>query len=552
VGALAVIAFNSSTSVAEGPGIANGKTVEQYSEDIKDKFIPQKLSQAAEVKPTVEALAEQATNPNSRWDYFRGAGSEVVEQSRRQDIEELTGDSFSKCQPQNYQHSYTQIMTQPMRQQLPGAMCGTWFKFPGPSSGLAFRCIPQYWCQVCGPFGGPCCACCHCVCQWHDIVDYYFPTSKLDSSEQMYQSRYLDTSLVATMAEENEQKLENAKHLFKDDLKLLQAITLGALAQRGITGVRASAIGDGTREQIEDFFQAREQVKGNAEQKDIISASPDQTNIYTRNLFEQLNLASQSFWWIPHNSRYHFFGSDLPGGILFAKHLSLSKIMFSKYSNFISSGGGGACVGHNIKSGKSPKGLGDFNETTNDQLCLTKIGERFSPVDGGRLNITDRTYRGLAKDLDLFYALANSPAAAAQLGLFGGVLKPHTYQEKVDKLLVLRNEKLKEEQPICASLPNIVKHNVEYDRANVKDVKSGGASTHEMFTAFRGAWGLKGVEDSYFYTTPGCPGGSCTSTVACPVCSTPCINGIVRFAPPNNGSTADSLAWPNRGCFRLD
>jgi hypothetical protein len=367
-------------------------------------------------------------------------------------------------------------------------------------------------------------------------VDYYFPTAKLDSSEQMYQSKYLDKSLVeGSFIPMNEQALKRTSSLSKTDILAWRAITVGNLAQRGIV---VSGRSYGAIQDDQSFLSARATVERNSEQRDVLSSSPDQTNIYTRNIFEVLNLASSALWWLPHRPKFHFFGTDLPIGYLYSKHLSLSSILENKYAKFFQPGRAGACIAHNVESGKSPTGFGDFESKDSDELCLTKVGERFPLTESGRQNITDRTYRGLAKDLDLFAALLRPEGDEFTTG--GSV---HSYKETVDKLLVLRNDALKNEQPKCAALPKIVNYNISYDRANIKELKKGGNNTHEVFTAFRGAWGLKGVPSSFF----GECGAECSGVKLCP-----CPNGIRKHASPKNGEDADSLSWPSSNCFRLE
>ncbi|NDC36987.1 MAG: hypothetical protein EBZ48_02925 [Proteobacteria bacterium] len=548
VGALALAALlvflphqslaDNNPAAGGGPGPANSRSLEAYAAEVRDKLIPQKKDQMRDVESKVKEVIEESQSQNSRWENWRGAESSQVIQTMMDDIEEITGESFSQCQYSDRRHSFEQIITPPYTTNSVYG-CGTWYRTAAISSGIAIRCFPV---------GSPpfCPGQCSCACTMFDIVDYYFPTFKLDSSEQMYQSKYLDTRIVdGSIAPLNDQTIQSSAQLNKADMQTLRQTVVANMAGRNMP-VRIG----GTVPVDQTFLDAREDLKGNSELKDVLSTSPSQTNIYTRNIFELLNLASKNFWWLPHEPQYHWFGTDLPDGFPFSKHLSLSSILENKFTKLQGPGGAGSCVGHNIKTNKSPTGLGLFEPRDDNDLCLTKIGERFPLIESGRVSITDRTYRGIAKDLDLFYALVDGKGPSAGGG-GGGMLRPteaHTYKEKIDKLLVLRNEALKEEQSGCLSLPKIVNYNVEYRRANLKEIKKGGNNTHEVFTAFRGAWGLKGVPSGYFEQC----GGNCKNLGfgCCGPCGC-CPSGIIPMpGPGSNEGTADDLPWPSSNCFR--
>lgn len=536
---LAVLILSPTFAVAQGgPGPANQRSIEEYSEAIKNTYITPKAQQIEQRKAEVEQLINQvAAAPQSRWDNWQGATSGEVQDTINKDIEDITGASFSKCQPNNMRHSYPQMLTPPYKvHQNLGGLCITYHKYVGVSSGIAWHCQTNWACVPAWPIS---CHCCTCRCNVYDVVDYYYPTYKLDSSEQILQTKYLDKNLAAGMLEANHSAIQGSAALARQDMQAMRGMVLGNMASRGITGLQMGA--SPQQADIQAFFNSRNDVKSNAEQSDILLTSPDQTNIYTRNLFEILNLMSESFWWLPHHSKIHWFGTDMPGGFEFSKHLSMGAILGNKYQRMFQDGAG-ACVGHDIATGKSPTGMGPYQSQTNDALCLTKIGERFPLVESGRMNITDRTYRGIAKDLDLFFILLQTGSSLVPEG--------HSYKEAVDKLLVLRNDALKQEQPNCAALPKIVKNNVEYERSNIKELKKGGNNTHEMFTAFRGAWGLKGKQSSFFERC----GGDCKSWGFCPAPCPPhvCPNGILRFSPADNGGNADTLPWPNHNCFRTE
>jgi hypothetical protein len=501
---------------AEGGAIdpANGRTIEEYSREIKERLIPKRMQEAEQREEEVKQLFERSQDSASRWENFNGADSTIVAQTIIKDTEEITGSSFLQCQSSNYRHSYPQILSPPTKTGWP---CTIKYMYPGIPSGIAWR----Y--DSCGfP--------CFCCGRIFDVVDYYYPTAKLDSSEQMYQSLYLDKSLVEGFIKpENEMILQDLHNSVVGDLLLQQSIARTNLAARGIIaeGPARIASDDIGRE----YMLAREALKGGPLDA-VLHTSPDQTNIYTRNLSEPVNLATSSYWWIPHLAKSHEFGSDMPIGLIYSKSLTFSGLLdklMPKYTQFIQPGGAGACVGHNIDTNKSPRDIGFSTPRRNDDLCLTRMGERFPLVESGRLNITDRTYRGLAKDLDLFYALVQG----------GQISDATSYIEKVDKLLVLRNEALKEEAVGCAPLPNIVDYNISYDKSNIKESMKGGNNTHEVFTAFRGAWGLKGVDHSYFLC-----GGDCPSAGMCP-----CPRGIILFASPSNPHGAEPL--PRCPAFRI-
>ncbi len=468
-----------------------GKTTAELEEDVKTRVLPRVADPVTKAERGVaaldiirqnEQLQEMVQSSNSKeeidqkleaadkslfYDLRWGAESAAVAKTYASDIETVATD-FQQCQPMG--HQFEQVMSEP---QITSGACYTKVNFPGVTSGLCMKCIPSFWCG----------------CYWimGDLVDYHFPTYKIDASEQPYQSLYLDEALVrgffapfndATMA-------ATGKAIAVKNLEMVNAAAKLTLAEKGIVLQDApalSSLSSGIDATLSDVPQ---QLK---------TTVPGDSRVYTRNVGEPLNLQTTSMWWIPHIPVPHYFGSDLPPFLsLASRSLGLGSLstlasptLAQKLFKFLAPRGMFSCVDQNKRQGKTAIDLDvPSSGANNKDLCLKNVGERFPLTDARRVSITDRTWRGIAKDLDLFQAVISEGSR-------------HSYIEEKDRMLVLRNEKLKRESPGCKPLEEMTRINIDYDTANIKDLKTGGENTVEMFTGFRGCWGFKGKDEGFW------------------------------------------------------
>ncbi len=414
----------------------------------------------------VEAALQMA-DESLFYDNRLGADPAVVARTYASDIETVATD-FQQCQPQG--HVFEQVMSEP---EINSGACYTKVVFPGVASGLCAKCIPSW----------------PCGCYWilADLVDYHFPTYKLDASEQPYQSLYLEEGLVSGyFAPTNDSLMASSgKETALRNLAMVETTARSTLLSSGITLPASGS--------SENLMQGIDLELGDVPSS-LKTTVPDSQRVYTRNIGEPLNIQTESMWWIPHIPSLHYFGSDLPPYLLLAsRSLGLGSLstmasptLAQKLFKFLSPRGPFACVDANKRSGKTAADLDTPNAAfVGDDLCLKNVGERFPLSDTRRVSITDRTWRGIAKDLDLFQAVV-SPG------------ERHTYDEQKDRMLVLRNAKLKRESPGCKPLNDMTRENINYDTANSKDLKSGGENTVEVFTGFRGCWGFKGQDEAFW------------------------------------------------------
>jgi|GEM_PF-4716069 len=418
-----------------------------------------------------------------------GASAEVVAQTFSEDAETVTTE-FQGCQ--DLEHTYAELAIEP---KIEVDACSAHVIYPGTLSGVCAKCLPS---------SNPYCGGCFWV--YGDLVDYHFPTLKIDTSEQPYQSQYLEeTEVKSKYAPENKRLMRELGTITA--LDNIKAVNKAAYETMKANEVEVAVPNISTDQLSEQF---KEELQLNELADNLRTSVPDSSRIYSRFVPDPLNKATSGMWWVPHVAKSGaIFGTDLPPWLLLASRSGgsgmadisnlASPALMAKFAKFASRPGGMfSCVENNKARGKTASDLKltlskGINEgmiypgvgNPNDDLCLRNIGERFPLTDTGRVNITDRTWSGIAKGLSLY-----------QIEV--GESDRQTFEEAKDKLLVLRNEKLKQESPTCEVLDKMTRVNIDYQTANVKQAKSGGENTVEVFTQFRGCWGFKGRDESYW------------------------------------------------------
>jgi len=345
-----------------------------------------------------------------------------------------------------------------------------------------------------------------------DLVEYAYPSYKIDVSEQMFQSNYFPREVIA----------QNIKTLREIDSALTGSVGQNIeLVQHKANQANTGSFyksGDTLKSDDLNVTWAAEEARLAIEEyrdykPEHMYTAPNATKVYSRNLAEGWN--SFTIWLqnIPHLARTHYFGTDMPSGYAYSKFLLLSQNFRSIWGTFMSPLGERTCIRNNMSTGKSsPSQLGDFttaqaegrpgsawiprsirNPLFNDEqngMCLKNVGEVFPVTDSRRPEITDGTFAGVDKGMQIFQKVA--------------FFNKHSYVRKADRFHVVRSPELKSESPKCEALDDMTKVNTAYFESNVKKARSGGENTFEVFPLFKGCWNFKGVGDS-FWKTGSCP-----------------------------------------------
>lgn len=482
--------------VLAGPD--NAIKTEEALQAIGQNAALQELVKSGDPLATTEAALAGA-GKSLFYDHRYGANPAELGAAVAEDIERISTE-FAQCQP--FGHQFEQIMQEPY---LDVGPCYAKVIFPGVPSGLCGYCVPTAN-LLCGG------------CFWilGDLVDYAFPTFKISTSEQPYQSVYLEEDAVKSEYQPGNEAMMAVvgSSVALDNIDTVQKIAKRDLALSGVNVPLSQAPAV-----LPDDINASQLHLAPS----LRTTVPDSSRIYTRNIGEPLNLKTAAMWWIPHIPVPHHFGSDLPPFLTLASRsiipmninnfsgsMAFGQLMLSslsprtaglgwisvlasptlaqKFIEYAQAGSTLTCVSANKRRGKTAIDLlvpGGFAD--DEELCLKNVGERFPLSDTRRVSITDRTWRGIAKDLDLFQAAVPE-------------IERQSFDEKKDRMLVLRNEKLRLESPGCRPLAEMTRVNTDYLMANNKTVKSGGENAVEVFTKFRGCWGFKGVDESFWTT----------------------------------------------------
>ena len=131
------------------------------------------------------------------------------------------------------------------------------------------------------------------------------------------------------------------------------------------------------------------------------------------------------------------------------------------------------------------------------------VGEKFGMSSNKRrLNITDATWAGLAKGMEIYQ---KSVLFNLNLGIF--TIGKYKYYPDLDKWHVVSNGDMRNETPQCDIVDKMARVNVSYRQSNVRHVGKGGQNTIGSFPRFKGVFGYQGTERNYFES------GSCPSWV---------------------------------------
>jgi hypothetical protein len=444
-------------------------------------YIDDKEKRRQEVEKTVKERLGTLTG-EARWENFQGAEKGVVSKTNSQDMSEAIS-SFTSCQDRSNPHGFGQML---MEWEHHGT-CYEYHQYPlidiltngsGMPNGLCLRIESKWPCFV--------------YLIWADLVEYNYPAYKVDVSEQMYQSLYLDKQEVKTAIEHN---LKTDEKMANDIKESIKAVVKKA---NDYSSTKSSG-GDPAVDEIEKSLKSMQDYV--AAHPDHVHIAPHSTKEEGRNVYEMANLFSAFFKWIPHQPQRHYFATDMPIGYAYSKILSKSKFFARQFAVFGQKYGERICVANNIRTGKTRPIPGFLTTGAKDQyeMCLDDVGEEFTLLDNRRLHITDASFATAEKAVRIWAKLGVFFRTVFGPGM--GWLYPsaHTYDRKIDKWHVIRNQALKNEtQSTCQVIDKLARVNTSFNDANTKEFGKGGENTFEVYPVFKGCWGFKGKDKGYW------------------------------------------------------
>ncbi len=448
-----------------------------------DKMSPEVEVREGEVLNNVE----QWGTGRQHWEKYRGATSGEVSQAHSTDTQKAIK-NFISCQDKDNQHNLYQIWS-PANVQT--GNCYEYHAYSyfggGHMTGLCLRIISiPPWCWL--------------YFIWADLVEYYYPAYKLDVSEQMFQSRYVSTGEVSGALSSLESVLKDVPASVASTLDLVAQKSSGSLMPGGLG---SSDGADGITKVADNAYKAISQYR--SAHPDAGFSAPHLFKQYSRNTFEILNTMTgppfgmAMFRQIPHLPHTHYFYTDMPLGYRYAKLLNYSKTFAQKYGlMFLVPTGERACIRDNIASGKTTRGsIGDFEmfSMRSEKLCVKNVGEIYAFTDNRRPHITDASFQGAQKNIDMYQgddSLLAMLLRRISKGIWG-MGTPHTYVRKVDKWNVIYNPIFEQENnKKCDPVDSMARVHTSYDKSNIKETRKGGENSFEIYPMFKGCWDFKG------------------------------------------------------------
>lgn len=442
-------------------------TLESYEANL-DQYITNQKVQTEIRETTVESEIPNLLD-GTGWDYFRGATAAEIEEARTSDREIITGDDFPMCQGA-VPHEYDDIMTPAT---VTYGDCYEYHEYEGTASGLCIKVITT----IVG---------CDVYIILADLVEYGFPSYVFDQSEQPFQSPYYSKSLVNNNLNQIENWYANAGATAKKTIEDVSKIADKEDVAYGHTP-STEAITITADQEIVDIIKARFT-------KTQRHFAPHASKSYGRVIPEPLNYnVANSKDFIPHIGKENLFGTDLKKGHLYSKVFGKSIIDEDKMDLLKASLGTRRCIRNNKNDGKTPTDLDEFLSAVNDDsgLCFDKIGEIFPFTAHRRPHITDATYQGALRALNLFHILYSDSGSAESA-------ERHTFLRDIDKWTPLRNDAFRAENPHCKPIDDMPLVNKEYFSANSKEIKKGGNNSLSLYTVFKGCWNFKGKDEDYW------------------------------------------------------
>jgi hypothetical protein len=489
-------------------GQGPGQTMEQYKQFVEQQYLPKKQQQEQQREQEVQQFVQgQSQGGGGHWDNFHGAEKSDIDQTN-QDDEQSALDVFEEAN--DNQLCYEQVMAEPQNIILaPGestrqVCCEVRNQLIPGKQGLAEwgTCLHEV---TPGPM-----VCNFCIDWTSSFVEYYHPGYKMDVSEEMYQSLYLDKQEIEnTMMKENDKILyDNTKENVTATLNFVNQMTTDEGNRRGYDFGKIEGEAQGADEAAAKIKEV---------DKDKRHSAPHGAKAYGRIVIDTLNFKSLMYPWVPHVMKAPYYGADLPvskggtgepvveleGGFPFSRILTKSEDWFLQWNSMFNLGPF-RCVKNNMITGKTPMDMIDQVSPMPDMFenCLNDIGEVFPLYDDRRPHITDGTYQAIWRALETYRGIF--PEGGSFRGMVldnekadndAWVALRHTYKRKYDKWQVLRGDTFKQEteQAMGKKLgffDDLPQLNISYEQSNSKKIKSGGENNFIVWPLFKGCWGF--------------------------------------------------------------
>lgn len=472
-----------------------------------------------EMEKEVKKNVEKWGKGDQRWDNFRGAPIGTVLATFLEDILRVTLEDFHVVNNRPI-HTFIQMMLPPVEIEWD---CGIHYQY------LGFEVGTCYW--VYFSFNPA------CLFMWWEtrsLVEYYYPSYKMDHSGQELASLYIDNILGESVW------IPLNEAVFYPLAAQSAAMTTNVVHM--LTKIRMMLAGY----QIEDpdtiqaDTDAVNAIKDETEE-DHRHYAPHMSKNYGRTIFEPLDLLTEMIDHIPHTARFHYFGTDLPLGYLYSKMFLLNFLpLHDEWTTKLASlliKGPRRCVmnnkiEHEDSSGKkdgaksplfvdiakpehyllvSPP-IEDAKDKPEEEICIDEIGEKFFFTDDVRLHTTDATYQSLWKTLKLFhYIFQLEDEKGRENPRSDKNMLRHSFLRDYDKFTVLRSPELRQETVRAGRIDDLHYRNIkmknsggggkkelQYDKSNIITPKASHENSFEVWPLYKGCWGAKAKEPHFF------------------------------------------------------
>lgn len=321
-----------------------------------------------------------------------------------------------------------------------------------------------------------------------DLVEYLFPTAKINISEQLFHSRYLSFSEVSSAL------VSTYNTLSTSGMQIDAPRTLGKVMNK--FGLNSTTLTT-PNFQLDQLYWIQ---------------APAGTRAYSRIFGE--DFAAESFSFRPHIAKkIPSYATDIDG-FRISTWLPESSLVSSSQANKHMSQPE-VCIRNNMYSGKTP----DFPQkidrnwspapafqnprSLDEWLCIKDIGEVIPFTASRRINNSDGFVQALVKGLKIYQ---NQVSKSRRYDFRPDVDMIHFLPSYLNPPQL--NSKYQEElgqEKACHFIDDLSKANLHWDDVNIREAGSGQEGTIEIFTRFRGCWGFPGAASYAFTIRPETP-----------------------------------------------
>jgi hypothetical protein len=473
---LTVMAF---CNVAIGQVLPGGADVGNVA---YEKFIDNKTKLKEIKQKEVEEKVTSWGTGTEKWMNFQGAasGSKKMTDAVDSGVNIFT---FQACQDLLRPHTLYQLGFPPSITIYYG--CGEYHQYPGIQSGICTRCEPSSN-IFCGSV----------YCKSASLIEYFFPAYKIDTSDQVLATPYIEkgearSALKSLQNIEDKMPEETARNIIMASSKTRAAVEDNDPALAAKMKVPAQTE---LQKLAKTHFDAVKAFRKENKELNFISTSGAKG--YSRFFTDLINDMSDNFGGglfggIPHVPVNMHFATDLPLGYSYARFMWQSRAWQWQWFLFSNKLGERTCIRNNVSTGKTPilRGLVDRGVIDASGSCLDNIGAIF-PMTANRLpHTTDGAYQTAVKGLRILHKLTP--------------LRKHTYLESTDKWSIIRPVTLRNESKTCGPLDTMIRNHMTYNKANIKEARTSGEVTFNIWPVFKGCWDFKGKGRSYWIPPPG-------------------------------------------------